>query len=424
MVQAVVIVGAGQAGAQVAASLRDEGFTGRIELLGSDPYHPYQRPPLSKGLLLGKQTEDDIWLRPEVFYGRNGIDVQRARVAMSVGRERMVVVTDDGREHPYDILVLATGAAPRKLPVPGADLPGVLYLRDLNDTQKLKRWLDSGSQRIVVIGGGFIGLEAAATATSLGHRTTVLETAHSLMPRVASPVMAEFFARLHREQGTQLLLGTTAARIVGTDRVLGVVTDDGREVPADIVLVGIGVVPNVDLAASAGLPVADGVIVDETLRTADPVIFAIGDCTSFPCVHAGGAHTRLESVQNATDQARHVAGAVAGRGGAYSALPWFWSDQADAKYQIVGLPGPSEESVVLGSVADRRFSVLHFLHGRLSHVESVNAAADHMLARRLLATDHRLDAQRAAAEGFTLKAYLATTQRRPRADPPHTAKGN
>ena len=401
----IVIVGAGQGGFQAAASLRDAGYAGKLTLVGDEPGLPYQRPPLSKAYLKGDAGPTQLELRPAAFFADHHIDLLHARVD-SIDRAGHLLALRGGGMLGYEHLILATGARNRPLPVLGADLDGVFYLRTLDDAQALKARLAEASH-VVVIGAGFIGLEFAAVARALGHEVTVIEAAARPLGRAVSPDMSAFFAAEHAAMGTKLLLGAGVIGLRGeAGHVTGVETTDGTIHPADFVLVGIGVVPNVELAAEAGLAVANGIVVDELLATEDAAISALGDAVAYPSLHAGCV-ARLESVQNAVDQARVLAARLTGKPVPYQAVPWFWSDQADLKLQMVGLAKPDDIAVLRGDPASRRFSVFRFRGGVLTAIESVNRPADHMLGRRLLAGTPTLTMQQAGDEGFDLKSLLA-----------------
>ncbi|MBS7539252.1 NAD(P)/FAD-dependent oxidoreductase [Ancylobacter lacus] len=408
----VLIVGAGQGGFQLAASLREAGYAGPVRLLGEEPGLPYQRPPLSKAFLKGEADASQLELRPAAFYADHRIELLHGR-AVAIERAARRVRLADGTALDYGHLVLATGARNRPLPVAGADLDGVFYLRTLADAQVLKARL-AAARRVVVVGAGFIGLEFAAVARALGHDVTAVEATLHPMGRAVSQPMSAFFAEAHRAMGTRLALSAGVVALHGRDgAVTGVEVADGAlrpgggtVFPADLVVVGIGVVPNAELAAEAGLEVRNGIVVDETLATADPAISALGDAVSYPSVHAG-LTVRLESVQNAVDQARCLAHRLTGKPAPYAAVPWFWSDQADLKLQIVGLAAPTDSAVLRGDPASRRFSVFRFHERRLTAIESVNRPADHMLGRRLLAGRPSLTPEEAADEGFELKSLLA-----------------
>ncbi|OXM71599.1 NAD(P)/FAD-dependent oxidoreductase [Amycolatopsis vastitatis] len=396
----VLVVGAGQSGFQAVASLRDRGFDGRVVLVGEEPGVPYQRPPLSKAYLAGTAGQEQLHLRGEDFFAEKDIELVDAQVE-TLDRGAREIRLEDGRRLGYDHLILATGARNRRLPVPGADLPGVLTLRTRDDADRLRASLEQAGN-VVVVGGGFIGLEFASHA---GRPVTIVEAQDRLLNRVATPEISAYFASLHREAGHTVVLGQGVTALHGDERVREVELSDGTRLPADLVVVAVGVVPETTLAAAAGLPVDNGVVVDEHLRTADPRIFAIGDCANFPCVQAGSA-TRLESVQNAVDHARCVAAVLTGTPEPYASLPWFWTDQAGAKLQIAGILAGADRTVVAGDPAEGKFSVLSFRDDVLIAVESVNRPADHVAARRLFTADPRPAYADLEASAFDLKAYL------------------
>ncbi|PZQ46034.1 MAG: pyridine nucleotide-disulfide oxidoreductase [Rhodovulum sulfidophilum] len=366
----VVIVGAGQGGFQAAASLRQEGWTGEITLIGAEPGLPYQRPPLSKTYLKAGDAEA-LNLRPATFFERNAITLLSGVTVEAIDRVARTVRAG-GRGFAYDHLILATGTRNLRPPVPG--LERGLDLRTLADAERLRAALDR-PRRCAVVGGGFIGLEFAAAARTLGHEVTVAEAAPRLMARAVSPEMSARFLAMHVERGVGIHLGAT----VSAASEEGLRLADGTVIPADLVLVAAGVAPNVELAADAGLAVANGVVVDAGLLTADPAISALGDCACFPDSRDGRL-IRLESVQAATDHARLIARRLTGRPGRYDALPWFWSDQGDWKLQIAGLATPADDSLVAPNG-----SVLRTRAGRVVAVETVNDARTHMKSRRLLA---------------------------------------
>jgi 3-phenylpropionate/trans-cinnamate dioxygenase ferredoxin reductase component len=398
------IVGAGQAGFQTAASLRQEGFAGRIVLIGDEPVLPYQRPPLSKSYLAGDSGLDELWLRPEAFYTAHEIGMLAGETVTAIDRAERRLQLGSGGEIAWDHLVLATGARFRPLAVPGAELDGVLPLRTLADADILHDRL-ARTREIVVIGAGFIGLEFASVAIARGAAVHIIEITQQAMGRVVSAAISRFFADAHRRWGCQISFGTGVTRILGANgRAAGVETTDGRYIPADLVLICIGVIPNAELARNAGLAVDNGIVVDDYLATADPSIFAIGDCANFPTPFA--AHrVRLESVQNAVDQARCVAAAIVGKPAVYDKVPWFWSDQGDLKLQIAGITQSHDASVLRGDPADGHFSVFCYRGGRLIGVESVNQTADHVAARRLLAGDPALTPEQAADQSYDLRAH-------------------
>jgi 3-phenylpropionate/trans-cinnamate dioxygenase ferredoxin reductase component len=397
-----VIVGTGQAGFQTAASLRAEGYQEPITLIGEEPHIPYQRPPLSKGFPLGTQDLESIELRPSNFYQDHDIHLLSGKRVAAIDRTARFVALASGSRVPYGKLVLAVGARNRLLPIKGAELDGVLYLRSLDEALVLKERLKN-AQQVVVIGGGFVGLELAAVACSLGKSVTVLEALPRLMSRVVAPVISEFYRELHSNKGVKLLCGAYVSEISGSGgAVREVLLSDGRRYPADLVLVGIGVVPNTELAGDAGLRISNGIAVNETLQTDDENIFAIGDCAEHPCVFAG-ARIRLESVQNAADQAQCVAAAIAGRPHSYRALPWFWTDQFDVKLQMAGISQGHDRIVTRGNLESRKLSVFYFIENRLVAMDSINRPLDHMIGRKLLAAAVPLTPEQAADESVDLK---------------------
>ena len=403
-VPVVAVIGAGQAGFQAAASLRDGGFAGRILLIGDEPALPYQRPPLSKSYLAGQSGVDDLWLRPAEFYAKQQIDLIYGDAVTKIDRGERRLHLASGIELSWSDLILATGAGCRLLPVPGAELDGVYALRTLPEADALRQRLN-GSSEVVVVGAGFIGLEFAAVALAAGARVHIVEITHRPMGRVVSATVSRFFAEAHIGWGAEVALGTGLARILGAGgRVIGVETTGGRRIPADLVLICIGVSPNAGLARDAGLAVDNGIVVDEYLRTSDPAISAIGDCANFPTPFAS-SRVRLESVQNAVDQGRCIADRLSGRPAPYEKVPWFWSDQGDLKLQIAGITTGHDNSVLRGNPADRNFSVFCFRGARLIGVESVNRTADHVVARRLLAGKPRLSPEQAADESYDLRGH-------------------
>lgn len=400
----VVVIGGGQAGFETTVSLRSKGHTGPVILVGAESGVPYQRPPLSKAYLHTSGEEvDELVLRPESWFERNDIGLRQGVSATRIDRDDRVVTLADGERLPFEHLVLATGARNRLLPVPGADSEGVHYLRTLDEARRLVAALGRCSS-IAVVGAGFIGLEIAAAAVKKGATTTVVEATDRPMGRAVSRPVSEFVTRLHRDNGVDLRLGCGVARVVESGgRATGVELADGSVVPADLVVVGIGVVPETTLATAAGLETDDGIIVDHRLRTSDEHVSAIGDCARFP---GARGPLRLESVQNAVDHARCVAAQLTGDPSGYCAVPWFWTEQFDRKLQMAGVVDGYATAVVRGAPEDGPFSVFCFAaDGRLLGVESVNQTRDHMAARRLLARqDPGLSPDQAADLSVDLKA--------------------
>lgn len=403
----VLIIGGGQAGLQIADTLRTEGYEGKIDVIAEEPGLPYQRPPLSKDYLAPGKEAAPLPLRGASFFVNKKITLHEGVQALAVDRaERKVELTKGSLD--YDHLVFATGARNRMLNCPGASLPGIHGLKTLTDAEALHAALPT-ARDIVIIGAGFIGLEFAAAALAHGCKVTVLEFAPRPMGRALTPFMSEWFATTHRAQGVNLRLSEGIARFEsGVDgRVKTAISTTGDSYPADLVLVGIGVQPNDTLASETGLETSNGIVVDETLRTSDRAVLAIGDCASFPSAHAQ-ARLRLESVQNATDQARHAAHTILGAEMPYTELPWFWSTQGPYRLQMAGLARPDDDILVLGDQAAGKFSVLCFRDGALAAVESVNMPSDHMAARKLLAKSTGITRAQAEAEGFTLKTAAST----------------
>ena len=401
----VLIVGAGHAGFQLAASLRQHGFGERICLFNDEAHLPYQRPPLSKAYLKGSGGPDSLMFRPDKFYREQTIELIADR-AVAIDRGTRKLLLASGSSLDYGHLVLATGARNRLLDIPNADLEDVRYLRTLDESEALRQRIGSGG-RVVVIGAGFIGLEFAATARAKGLEVDVVELGARVRARAVTAEISDFFQARHSAAGIRIHLGVQATGIEGDGaHVTGVSLSNGRHLPADMVVVGVGVLPNVELAAEAGLPVAAGIIVNEQLLTADPNISAVGDCALFASPRFG-ASLRLESVQNATDHARCVAARLTGDARTYDGLPWFWSDQGDDKLQIAGLTTGYDEVVVRGDRARRSFSAFCYRAGQLVGVESINRASDHVFGRRILGLNRSIAPAQAADLSFDLKAALA-----------------
>jgi 3-phenylpropionate/trans-cinnamate dioxygenase ferredoxin reductase subunit len=388
----IVIIGAGQAAAQAVATLSSEGFAGNVIVIGDERYPPYQRPPLSKAYMAGDFVRERLFLKPESFYAESNCELRLGITAQAIDRGAKTVALSDGSTIVYDRLLLATGARVRPLPVPGADLPGVYYLRGIDDSDALQRHLVPGA-KLAVVGGGYIGLEIAAVARKHGLEVTVIEAMDRLMARTASPHISGFYKDLHESHGVTIRLNAAAASCEGTARAEAVATSAGR-VPADFIVAGIGVMPNCELAAEAGLACENGITVDEFGRTSDPDIFAAGDCTCHPSFD--GERVRLESVQNAIDQAKHAALAMMGKPAPYREVPWFWSDQYDIKLQIAGLVRGGDVAVLRGNPAARKFSVFHLRDGVVAGVEAVNAAPDYIVGRKLIAARTRVAPERLA----------------------------
>ncbi|MGB6118112.1 MAG: FAD-dependent oxidoreductase [Mesorhizobium sp.] len=403
MTDRVVIAGSGQAGFQAAVSLRQDGYAGEIVIVGEEPGLPYQRPPLSKAYVK-EGVEDRLWFRNADFFDKNAIRLMDGVSVASIDRGDRIVTLSDGATLAYSHLIIATGARNRSLPLPGIGLGNVVELRTLDHARSLRERLGK-ARALAVIGGGFIGLEVAATARSFGVEVTVVEATSRLMSRVVSAPVSNYFLTAHRQAGIRVELDQMARAIVddGAGNAAGVDTSEGGHVDADLVLVSAGVVPNAEIAEAAGLYVHDGIRVDGHLLTEDPHISAIGDCASFP-FGQDGLQTRLESVQNAIDQAKCVSLRLTGKSEAYSKVPWFWSDQGPHKLQIAGLTAGADHHEI--RELDDRLTVQCFRRGELIGVETVNSAGEHMAARRILAAAEPVTLEQAQAAGFDLTAIM------------------
>ncbi len=401
-----VIIGAGHAGGTVAALLRQYGYEAPIILIGEEPLAPYQRPPLSKAWLKGEADAESLALRPDEFYTEAGIELIVSTRAEAIDRAAKTVALSDGRVLAYDILIIATGAHARTLPIAGADLAGVLTLRSAADAEALKALLGSG-KRLAVIGGGYIGLEAAASAIALGGSAVVIEREARILARVSSPEMSAFFTNYHRARGVAFEVGADVVALEGrAGHVAGVRLASGTVIACDAVLIGVGAPPCEDIARAAGLDCQGGIIVDEHARTADPAIFAIGDVTWRPMAHYGRAF-RLESVANALEQARQAACAITGRPAPPPEVTWNWSDQYDLKYQFAGLPFDVDGRVVRGDAVAAKFAVFHMKGDVIQAVEAVNAPAEFMGGRRLIGERRPISRQRLADSAVSMKEVAA-----------------
>jgi len=399
MSEKIVIVGAGQAAIQAVQSLRAEGFSGPITLVGEEAYPPYQRPPLSKAYLLGQLERPRLFLKSDAYYGEAGVELLVNTTAKAIDRAGQTVELTDGRKLGYDKLLLTTGARVRKLRCPGADLPGIFYLKSIADVDALQAQFLPG-KRIAIVGAGYIGLEVAAVGAKTGLSVTVFEAMDRVMARAVSPSISGFFMAEHLKAGVDLKLNTGVEGFEGHGKVERIIAG-GKSYDVDLVLVGIGVIANDELAREAGLAATDGIVVDRNAMTSDPAIFAAGDCTR----HVGreGVELRLECVQNAIDQAKHAALAMTGKPKEYSEVPWFWSDQYDLKLQIAGLARPTDRLVARGDPAARKFSVFHLRDGRIAAVEAVNAPQDYMIGKKLIAEGRAVPAETLADTSIPMK---------------------
>ena len=400
-----VIIGAGHGAGQAAASLRQLGYKEPITLLGDEDYPPYQRPPLSKAWLAGEQSVQDILFKPEIFWEQNGIAIRTGCPVTAIDRSAREVVCADGTRLPWAHLVIATGGHARRLQCPGGDLPGVQVLRTLADATALSKAMQEG-RRLAIVGGGYVGLEVAATARKRGLEVTVLEAEERVLARVAGEAVSRFFEALHRNHGVTIRTGALAQGFDGGTRLAGVRLDERQVLPADLALVGIGLVPNDDLAAAAGLACDNGIVVDAYCRTEDPDIYAIGDVTRHPSALYGRS-LRLESVHNALEQAKTAAMAIMGREKPYDQVPWFWSDQYDVKLQIAGISQGYDETLLRGAPDNNSFAVFYFRKGALIACDAINAPPEYMAARMMIARGKTPDRARLADPGVPMKEIMA-----------------
>lgn len=409
-INSVVVVGAGQAGCQVIDSLRQSGYEGEICLVGEEPYLPYQRPPLSKKFLAGEVPAARLALRPDAFYEKHRVKTRLSVRASSLDVAQRRLTLSDGEVLPYDRLALCTGGRVLRLPVPGAELKGIHYLRNIADVEAIKEDLDR-ARHIVIVGAGFIGLETAAVLAAMGKcedggSVTVVEMQERVMSRAVSPQISDFFQKLHAEHGVEIVLRRGVTELKGSDgRVSAVELSSGESIAADLCIVGIGISPDVSLAAQAGLECKNGVVVDEYAVSSDPNIVAAGDCTSHPNPLLG-QRLRLESVHNAIEQAKTAAASILGEHKAYAQYPWFWSDQYHVKLQMVGISQGFDTVVTRGDMEKRQFSLLYFVDDKLIAVDSVNRPADHMQARRLLNKNIRITPTQAGDLTIELKEII------------------
>ena len=396
-----IVIGAGQAGAALVAKLRSGGYAGTITLIGEEPAPPYQRPPLSKAYLMGEMDEERLYLRSADYYATNDITLRLGQPVTGIDRVAKTVTLGDAAL-PYDQLALTTGSVPRRLPAAiGGALGGIYTVRSLADVDAMRKEFAPG-RRVVIIGGGYIGLEAAAVASKLGLKVTVVEMAPRILQRVAAAETSDHFRALHRAHGVTLLEGVGLERLLGDDHVTAARLTDGREVPADFVIAGVGILPATALAEMAGLALDNGIRTDAHGRTSDPAIWSAGDCASFPW---RGGRVRLESVQNAIDQAETVAGNMLGAAKDYAPTPWFWSDQYDCKLQIAGLNTGYDHIVTRGPEGEA-VSYWYFKGDQLLAVDAMNDPRAYMVGKRLLEMGRSVDADTLRNPDTVLKALL------------------
>lgn len=399
----VVIVGAGHGGAQCAIALRQNGFAGSIAMIGREPEPPYERPPLSKEYFAREKTFDRLYIRPAQFWQEKGVELVLDTEVTAIDPAARSLSLSDGSRFGYGELVWAAGGDPRPFPGPGGDLGGVHPVRTKADCDLLMGEIDGGVRNIVVIGGGYIGLEAAAVLTKLGCKVTLLEALPRVLARVAGPELSAFYEKEHRDHGVDLRTGVSVAALEGEGRVTGVRLADGELIAADAVIVGIGIIPAVAPLIAAGAEGGNGVMVDATCRTTLPHVYAIGDCAAFACAYAEGATMRVESVQNANDMGTCVAKAICGDPQPYHAFPWFWSNQYDLRLQTAGLSVGYDATVVRGRPEDRAFSVVYLKGGRVIALDCVNMVKDYVQGRKLVEAGAKPDLARLADPAVPLK---------------------
>jgi 3-phenylpropionate/trans-cinnamate dioxygenase ferredoxin reductase subunit len=401
MSESYIIVGAGHCAGQLAARLRAEGFEGRVVMVGDEPHLPYQRPPLSKQYMAGEVDLDRVYLRPAEFYESSHLELRLETPVTAIHRAEQTISLGDGDSLAYDKLVLTTGSRVRELPIPGAELACISYLRNVGDADVIRSSFKPGA-RLAVVGGGYIGLEVAAVAARQGVSVTVLEMESRLMSRVVAESVSGFYRRLHREAGVDIRTGVRVMSFEGGDSVERVNLEGGNSLDVDFVVIGVGVVPNVELAADAGLATDNGIVVDEFGETEDPCIYAAGDCTSHPSA-LYSRRVRLESVHNAMAQAKVVAANLCAKRTPYAEVPWFWSDQYDVKLQIAGLSQGYDQSVLRGDPDEGAFTVFYLKDGVLIAADTVNGMRDHMACRTLVTSQARISAEALSDPSTNLK---------------------
>ena len=400
-----VIIGAGQAGCDLATALRQQGYAGRIILLGDEPVPPYRRPPLSKTYLSGDIGEEALYIKPRAAYAKQDIDLRTGVRVTAIDRDAHTVTLDNGESIRYDKLAITTGGRPRLLPLAGADKPNVHYVRTLEDINRLREQFKPG-RRLVIIGGGYIGLEAAAVGIKKELHVTLVEALPRLLARVTGPELSRYYDGVHRRHGVDIRLGAGVEALEGGQQVESVVLQDGTRLPADLVIVGIGLIPNTELAEQAGLEVDNGIIVDLYARTSDPDIVAAGDCTNHENGFLG-RRLRLESVPNASEQGRVAAASICGQQVAHAGVPWFWSDQYDLKLQMVGLSQGYDRVVIRGSMEADSFAAFYLKDGVVIAVDAVNRPQDFMVGKKMVAARLKADPATLADESVVLKSLVA-----------------
>jgi 3-phenylpropionate/trans-cinnamate dioxygenase ferredoxin reductase subunit len=406
--QACIIAGASHAGVQLALSLRQGGWEGRILMLGEEAAIPYQRPPLSKDLLAGTKSLEQILIRPAAVLEKAGIELQLGCRVEAINRVDKKLHLDDGSSVVYDKLALTLGSRARTIPLPGSDKTGVFYLRAIHDVQRIRPFIAEG-KKAVIVGGGYIGLETAAVMRKLGMNVTILEALPRILQRVTTPAVSSFYERIHIEEGVKIITNAAVESIEGKSQVESVHLSNGTSLEADLVIIAVGILPNTELAGDAGLEIENGISVDEFARTSDHDIVAAGDCTyHFNPIYQ--RKVRLESVQNATDQAKVAAATLCGKPESYRALPWFWSDQYNVKLQIAGLSEGHNQVIVRGNPDEgRSFAAFYFAKDRLLAVDAINRPAEFMLAKKLLLLGTTVDKQKLSDDSVTVRGLLCSS---------------
>lgn len=405
MSHVTVIIGAGQAGSDLATALRQQGYEGEIIMIGDETVLPYRRPPLSKAYLSDEMTQEQLLLKPAATYEKQNIDVRTGVKATAIDKAAHTVTLDSGDTIKYDKLVIATGGHARRLPLPGAEKPNVHYVRTIADINHMKQQFKPG-KRLVIIGGGYIGLEAASVGIKKELNVTLVEALPRLLARVTGPALSEYYYNVHSSHGVDIRLGAGVEALEGGDMVDTVVLSDGTRLPADLVIVGIGLIPNTELAEQAGLEVDNGILVDLYTQTSDPDILACGDCTN----HEHGflqRRIRLESVPNASEQARVAAANICGKQVPHEGVPWFWSDQYDLKLQMVGINQGHDQVVIRGSMEDNNFSAFYLANGVVIAVDAVNRPQDFMMGKKIVAARLSVEPDVLRDESVALKSLLA-----------------
>lgn len=401
MTETLVIAGAGHAAGQLVASLLQQSYPGNIVLIGEEPWLPYQRPPLSKKFLAGDIEAERLFVKPAAFYESDQVTVLLETRVESIDRETRTLRTQYGQEQRFDKLVLALGSAPRRLRIPGTDLAGISYLRNIADVETIRAMLED-ARKLAIVGAGYIGLEVAAVVSGMGVDVTVIEAEDRVMSRVVAPEVSAFYQEAHSANGVTFRLSTGVSAFSGEDRVSTIKLDNGETLDTDAVIVGVGVLPNTGIAEATGLEVHNGIVVNTSCITSDPDIYAIGDCTWHPNPLLG-REVRLESVQNALEQAKTAAAAICGQPAEYAEIPWFWSDQFDLKLQIVGLSAGYDRTVIRGNPADSSFSCVYLREGTLIAVDAVNNPRDFMQSKKLIAEGAVIDPDVLADSELALK---------------------